>query len=162
MKILVISDSHGDIWALDKVLARCDGHIDMAVFLGDGLRETIMALDTYPNLPRVLVPGNCDLWVIPSQFPDEAAFEADSVKFFAMHGHTRGVKGGIGEAAAYAAQRGANVLLYGHTHRKDDRLVDTAYGEIRAINPGSLGRGDQTFALVETVGGKVVCGFGEV
>ena len=156
-----MADSHGDRQAIERVLTRCDGHIDMFVFLGDGLRDAQGALELFPALPRVVVRGNCDM-LASAGFPEEMKFEADGVTFLAMHGHRFGVKGGLGEAAAHAAQNGANVLLYGHTHIKDDRLIETADGAVRAINPGSAGRGERTFALVETVGGALVCGFGEV
>ena len=165
MKILVMSDSHGDVAAMTSVLTRCDGHVDMCVFLGDGVDSAEYALSLFPRLPRVIVCGNCDfVHLAPSSaFPDEMLFDADGVKFLCMHGHRHGVKGGVARAAEYAAKKGANVLLYGHTHRKSDELFDTPDGAVRAINPGSIGRGgDRTFALVETVGEKVVCGFGEL
>ena len=165
MKILVMSDSHGDAAAMTKVLKRCEDRVDMCVFLGDGVDAAQYALSLFPRLPRVVVSGNCDsARLAPSSaFPDEALFEADGVTFLCMHGHRHGVKGGVGKAADYAAKKGASVLLYGHTHRKDDAVVETEAGEVRAINPGSVGRGgDRSFALVETVRGKIVCGFGVV
>ena len=165
MKILVMSDAHGDAAAMTKVLDRCDGHVDMCVFLGDGVDAAEYSLSLFPLLARVIVCGNCDsARLTPSSaFPDEALFEADGVNFLCMHGHRHGVKGGISRAAEYAAKKGAQVLLYGHTHRKCDETVDTPLGAVRAINPGSIGRGgERTFALVETVGGKIVCGFGDL
>lgn len=165
MKLLVISDSHGDSACLERILSRCEGHIDMCVFLGDGVRDAEYALAKFPALPRIIVCGNCDegSLLARGKYPAEALFEADGVTFIAMHGHKLGVKGSLGEAAVYSAERGANVLLYGHTHRKSERRIETEYGTVTAINPGSAGRGsERTFALVETVGRNVVCGFAEV
>lgn len=164
MKILVTSDVHGDVAAMKKVLDRCDGHVDMCVFLGDGAGDADYALSLFPSLPRVIVQGNCDEFRIgqSSEFPDEALFEADGVTFLCAHGHRLGVKSGTERAAAYAAKKGAGVLLYGHTHRRDDSVAVTPDGEVRAINPGALGRGGGSFALVETVKGSLVCGFGDV
>lgn len=163
MKILVTSDAHGDVAAMTKVLERCDGHVDMCVFLGDGADAADYALSLFPRLARVIVRGNCDEFRLDSSaYPDEALFEADGVTFLCMHGHRLGVKGGTARAAAYAAKKGAGVLLYGHTHRRDDKVVETPDGEVRVINPGALGRGGGSFALVETVKGKVVCGFADV
>ena len=164
MKILVISDSHGDVYAVNEALKRCAHHIDMCVFLGDGTRDADYVFSLYPKLPRVIVHGNCDMFFDDSsQFPAEAQFEADGVKFLAVHGHLHSVKSGLGKAAEYAAKNGADVLLYGHTHEQDDRSIETGRGAVRVINPGSIGRGKvRSFALVETVGGKVVCGFAEV
>ena len=164
MKILVMSDAHGDVAAVTSVLKRCDGHVDMCVFLGDGAEAASYALSLFPRLARVIVQGNCDAFRLgaSSEFPEEQLFEADGVTFLCMHGHRHGVKSGVGRAAEYAASKGANVLLYGHTHERDDRIVETSSGDVRAINPGAIGRGDGSFALVETVGGKIVCGFADV
>ena len=161
MKILVASDSHGDRLSLLTVLERCEHRMDMFVFLGDGVRDAEYALSLYPRVPRVIVRGNCDMFADADEYPEEALFEADGVSFLAVHGHRLGVKGGLGSAAKYAHGKGADVLLYGHTHRSDDTAIGTGNGDLRAINPGSIGRGG-TFALVETVGGKIVCGFAEV
>ena len=165
MKILVISDSHGDTNAVESILRRCEGHIDMCVFLGDGVGDAEYALAKFPALPRIIVRGNCDAgsFLAQSEYPDEALFEADGVTFLAVHGHRLAVKGGLGTAVSYAAERGADVLLYGHTHQRGERRIESARGTVTAINPGSAGRGcERTFALVETAGGAVVCGFAEV
>lgn len=165
MKILVISDSHRNVAAITTVLKRCEGRIDMCVFLGDGVDDAEYALSLFPRLPRVIVRGNCDEFRFEpsSDHPVETIFEADGTTFLCVHGHRHGVKNGTQSAAEYAAEKGASVLLYGHTHEKDDSVVTTDRGEVRTINPGSIGRGpERSFALVETVGKNVVCGFGEV
>lgn len=165
MRILVLSDSHGDSRAILRVLERCDGRADMCVFLGDGIGDAEYALSRFPALPRVIVRGNCDeFFPSATEYPREMKFDADGTVFLAMHGHRpHDVKGGVGAAALYAAKNGASVLLFGHTHRKEDRTVETANGAVRVINPGSVGRGsERSFAMLETVGGQVVCGFGEV
>ena len=96
-------------------------------------------------------------------FPFEAEFEEQSVKFLALHGHRPvNVKGSLVAAASYAASKGADVLLYGHTHIKDDRTVETASGSVRMINPGSAGRGSEpSYALLTLMNGVLLCGFGE-
>lgn len=72
------------------------------------------------------------------------------------------VKGSLVAAASYAASKGADVLLYGHTHIKDDRTVETASGSVRMINPGSAGRGSEpSYALLTLMNGVLLCGFGE-
>ena len=56
-----------------------------------------------------------------------------------MHGHTHGVKGGYGVAAAYAASQGAGVLIFGHTHLPYEGYLDTRDGRVHLFNPGSIG-----------------------
>ena len=54
------------------------------------------------------------------------------------------------------------MLLFGHTHEACDLTVDGSDGgSVRVINPGSCGSWyHPSFALLETVGEHLVCGFG--
>ncbi len=90
-----------------------------------------------------------------------------------MHGHEHGVKSGIERAAAYAAQRGADVLLFGHTHEPMEKYfpVGTRLGEVTlekplyVFNPGSLGlprEGCATFGVIEIRRGQLLLSHGRV
>ena len=78
------------------------------------------------------------------------------------------------------AQAGADGRLYGsvtsseiadelkkqcgiEVDRRKIQLDGSLKGSVRIINPGSCGTGfHKSFALIETVGGQLVCGFGEI
>lgn len=167
MKIIVFSDSHGSPRALSRAIEKNIAGLDLCVFLGDGTDDAVLALEAYPSLPRIIVSGNREenlsSFLTFPPFPFEAEFEEQSVKFLALHGHRPvNVKGSLVAAASYAASKGADVLLYGHTHIKDDRTVETASGSVRMINPGSAGRGSEhSYALLTLMNGVLLCGFGE-
>lgn len=166
MKIIVFSDSHGYMAGMTRAL-RLNADADLCVFLGDGTDDIEYVLENYPAMPRVIVAGNREqyfanfLGLGAQEY--EASFEMGGVWFLAMHGHRpANVKNGVEGAAIYARSKGADVLLYGHTHERDDSLIDTGNGDVRVINPGSVGASARSFAVIEVRDGNVVCGFGEV
>ncbi len=149
MKLLVLSDSHGAVDAMRLVVER--ERPDGVLFLGDCLRDAELLQESYVNLKIEAVPGNCD-W--GSLDEPERLIELDGVRLLMMHGHTRGVKYG-GMNAYYAAREmGADVLLYGHTHRP---MVDYD-GTLYTMNPGSI-RYTGTYGVLRLENGKVAeCG----
>ena len=149
MKILVLSDSHGRPGALRQTIQKENPHA--MLYLGDGLYDAEKMREEYPSLPIITVPGNCD-W--GSLDEPERFIELGGVRILMMHGHTRGVKYG-GMNAYYAAREmGADVLLYGHTHRP---MVDYD-GTLYTMNPGSI-RYTGTYGVLMIESGKVAdCG----
>lgn len=168
MKIIVFSDSHGDTKALTKALELNAKDLDLCVFLGDGTDDAEYALSAHPKVGRVIVSGNREEYfssfLSASVPPREVEFEAGGIKFLAMHGHRpANVKNGLGGAAVYAAEKGADVVLYGHTHVKDDRVIEVGERKIRMINPGAAESGtDRSFALLNIENGILLCGFGKI
>ena len=61
--------------------------------------------------------------------------ELGGVRILMLHGHTRGVKSDVMRAVWAARECGAQVLLFGHTHRP---LVDND-GALLVLNPGAAG-----------------------
>lgn len=168
MKIIVFSDSHGDTKAFSKALELNAQGLDLCVFLGDGTDDAEFALLAYPKVGRLIVSGNREEYL--SSFmsasvpPKEVEFEAGGIKFLAIHGHRpANVKNGLDKTANYAAKKGVDVVLYGHTHIKDDRVIEADGRKIRMINPGSVGSGtDRSFALLSIENGILLCKFGNV
>lgn len=148
MKVLVLSDSHGNAEAMARAVAQEQPR--QVLFLGDGLRDVEELQRLYPTLPVITVPGNCD-WGSFDQ--PERLIELEGVRILMMHGHTRRVKYD-GLAASYAARElGAQVLLYGHTHVP---LVDCD-GTLFTMNPGTVGdRLRGTYGTLTLEKGRVV------
>ena len=149
MKVLVLSDSHGRPGALRRAIEA--ENPQALLFLGDGLSDAEKMREEYPLLPIFTVPGNCD-W--GSLDEPERLIELDGVRILMLHGHTRGVKYN-GMNAYYAAKEmGAQVLLYGHTHRPMVDYDGTTY----TMNPGSI-RYTGTYGVLVLENGKVAdCG----
>jgi putative phosphoesterase len=148
MKILVLSDSHGNIplavRAVDEAVP-----VDLLVHLGDEVEDS-RVLEAVVDCPIVRVAGNCDLG---SPFPRELRCVFDGVAFLLTHGDAYHVKGGLARLRARARTEHARVVLYGHTHRFADEEIDG----IRYINPGTLHRGSncRSYAVVSIAAGAV-------
>ncbi len=137
MKILVFSDSHGNT---SRMKSAIDDHLPsckMIIHLGDGVRDIDYVSSFYPEIPVVSLKGNGETFS-----RDVRVFDECGVRFMCMHGHSYGVKLSLDRAVYAAEEKGADILLYGHTHTAKDTVVNLESGKsIRVFNPGSVGRG---------------------
>lgn len=150
MKLLVLSDSHGYTRRLTEAL---DAHPDArdVVFLGDGERDLEEVEWTYPDRRFYCVRGNCDLG---SFLPVEGMAPFGGMNFYYTHGHLHGVKTGLELLAEQAQQMGAQVALYGHTHR----ACLEKWGDLVLFNPGSLASGG-SYGVLTVADGKLDAAF---
>lgn len=132
MRIVVLSDSHGDYASLEKVILR-NTDADWIFHLGDGERELDRFVLSNPVIaPKIIhVAGNCDyaslshdVFVLPV---------INGHKILATHGHRYGVKSSVERLKMLASDHGCDIILYGHTHARDQRFEDGYY----ILNPGS-------------------------
>lgn len=130
MKILVLSDSHGNV---DNMIRAVERESPRAVFhLGDCWRDGQRLHDRFPELPFEQVPGNCDF---RSQEAPECLVCLEDKRILLCHGHIYGVKQSLLAAGYAAEEQNLDVFLFGHTHRP---LVDMR-GKTLFLNPGSIG-----------------------
>ncbi len=137
-RILAVSDVHGRIPAVRWLL--CHENADAMFFLGDGIGDVNAAVAAErqqgrpPRWPIYTVRGNCDAAF--GDYPLEGLAPVAGVLFFYTHGHAYGVKAGSRRLAEEGMARGADVVLYGHTHRC--RLEPAEAGVPALFNPGSI------------------------
>ena len=169
MKILVFSDSHNHpdlmtatVRAHLKAPASA-GELDAVFFLGDGIGDFERLQNDYPGPRYAAVLGNCDGYALLDGGSYEKLVDLGGYRFLLSHGHRLSVKSGIQRAADYAIAKGADVLLFGHTHEAFDETIDgSSGGSVRCINPGSVGSWyGASFALLEIRDGRLLCSFGE-
>ncbi len=116
IKIVVVSDSHGNPKAIDKVFNTVK--FDYLIFLGDGLSD----LGCYANLENVLkVRGNCDFF---SRTDDYLIKQLGGLKFFCCHGDAYGVKRGTQKIVSAGKLLNADVVIFGHTHKFSYDIVE--------------------------------------
>lgn len=169
MKILVFSDTHGVTEMMEEAIRAHlrHGGIDLMVHLGDGTRDFEAVTSGYRDIPTIAVSGNHEEFAMSFLDRDrlniEQKFTAGGISFLAVHGHRLHVKSQMQFAADHAIRAGADVLLYGHTHGKEDATVEgTNGGHVRVINPGAAGHWyNASYAVLNIVDGKLVCGFAE-
>ena len=171
--LCILSDSHGRPDAITEVIRRV--RPDGVLFAGDGLRDL-----THTDLPCPLwaVQGNCDWMTLPLLIggslcipSEEEILVWEGLRILLCHGHRLGVKSGLAIAVAHAAQRGADVLVFGHTHEPLERRIpagETVGGvllekDLYLFNPGSIGDGlDPTFGTLTVRGGVPLFGHGKL
>ena len=144
MTFIIVSDTHGRYERLAKVFEKHKA-ADALIFLGDGLSDLARAGVGNYQFTVFSVKGNCDSGmggINALRSKDEITFTFEGVKFYALHGHTKGVKLGLTNAIYAAEENEADVLLFGHTHEPIDTYIsETEYNlskSLYAFNPGSL------------------------
>ncbi len=156
MKILVVSDTHGDPGNLELVLRILGPRMDLLVHLGDGARD----LDRLPpgllrSLPSLQVKGNMDS---DAHLPPSRIARAGSRLLYVSHGHAALASGSPLPMILAAREAGASACLFGHTHVPHKSYQDG----LLLLNPGSLSRPRNgwgpTFALLtlpDNGGGRI-------
>ena len=86
------------------------------------------------DMPLIAVAGNCDMF---SKQPRMARATYGKHRIVAVHGHLQDVKYGLDALSYYAEEQGANIALFGHTHRPCVEML----GNVLLINPGALMNG---------------------
>ena len=158
-KLLVLSDTHGDVRALKAVLDWAKdmlqgGAISTAVFLGDGADDLYPAVDGAGFFCEwKLVRGNNDF---EFSIPEASVLDFGGKRFFLCHGHRYALHNGYHTLIAAARSRGVDAALFGHTHVPYCKNM----GGIELINPGSIGRPRSrfgaSFAVIECAPGKPI------
>lgn len=130
MKILIVSDTHGREYNLERALQEA-GPIDQLIHAGDveGGEEGIRRLAG--DAPAAIVAGNNDFFC---DLPDERIFSLAGKKFWVTHGHRYFVHSGTLYLKREARSRGADIVIYGHTHKP---VIEQDAG-LLILNPGSL------------------------
>ncbi|KMT23266.1 metallophosphoesterase [Clostridium cylindrosporum] len=131
MKIAIVSDSHGDLYNLDRAIESLD-NIDKIIHLGDHY-EDIISLNKKYNRDIIYVAGNND-WDRGDSSLKERLIDIEGLKIFLSHGHRYGIHYGIDKLYYRAKELNADVVLFGHTHRQFYELYDG----ITFFNPGSI------------------------
>ena len=150
MRILVMSDSHGNKDAVLRAVARESP--DMILHLGDHDRDCSAIEIEYPEIPVRSVRGNCDR---SSYGLDTDEFTVGEKRFFITHGNLYRVKTGYSHIIDSARRKGADVLLFGHTHDTYYSVLDG----LAIINPGSIGMDEKTYAVLDLKDGAIECEF---
>ena len=150
MRILVVSDTHGDAWALQRAVD-AQPSARTIIHLGDGAREAEDIADRFPDRDFHIVRGNGD-WGAGGRLSFTGEALLGGKRFFFTHGHLYDVKMGFYRVVCAARERQADILLFGHTH---EPLTDYDEG-LYMMNPGSLGRGRGTYGLVDITPAGVV------
>jgi putative phosphoesterase len=162
MKILVFSDTHGDVSSMHEIISRHRHDTDLVVHLGDHYKDLESVMLDFPQIAHLGVLGNCDFAFMSQNAKYEGAFTAENRRIFYTHGHKFNVKAGHEYIISNAKFNNADVVLYGHTHIA---CYEEKNGVV-VINPGSLssprdGSGG-TYAVIKNNGKELKCEIKEI
>lgn len=136
MRIIVLSDTHGNYWVLETILTR-HANADACIHLGDGETEIRQFLSNHPEWQQKFfaVKGNCDF---NNEMPMILTLDLiPNHRIFAAHGNRHAVNYTPNMILQAAKEQNCDIVLHGHTHvRCKEYLPDGTY----LLNPGSASR----------------------
>jgi hypothetical protein len=141
-----MSDSHNVILNSQIEDIKKEGVFDLLIHCGDKYNDAEkFAVELH--IEKLLnVPGNCDMSVIGKE--STIIQEIEGKKFIITHGHTHNVKLNLNKLMDYAKKNKADIVLYGHTHKAQNKFIDN----ILYFNPGSTifpKDGRASFGIIE-------------
>lgn len=149
MKILVVSDSHGNFDNVRQAIGK-EAPIDMLIHAGDVEGDLVRELGSKRDYDLHVVSGNMD-W---GEYPEEEVIDLGKHKIYLTHGHHHGVAYNRNALVEDARENGCDIAIFGHTHVP---FLDTIDG-VLVLNPGSVSRPRQegrkrTYAVM-TIDGR--------
>lgn len=128
MRVIVFSDTHGNVAAADKIF-QDNISCDHFIFLGDGIKDVEILRTKYPDKNIYCVAGNCDKCSAPTSM----VIELFNTRIYMTHGHLCGVSESTDELIKTAVKEKASFALFGHTHKRYSKQENGIY----VLNPGS-------------------------
>ncbi len=149
MKIVVVSDSHGNLSNFLELLKLID--YDLVIHLGD-LTDDARLIKAGINKDLIYVRGNCDSYDLETK--EEEVLEVAGKKIFISHGHKYNVKENLNRIYYRGQELGADLVLFGHTH-----IPYIRRGHPSLFNPGSLSLPrfgqEATYGVLEIFGEEI-------
>lgn len=141
LKILLISDSHGEFKKINKMYKKEKPEI--VIFSGDGAKDFEELSYAYPESKFIGVKGNVDF---DYNMNIRVDFEIEGKKILLTHGHLYGVKSSYGVLLAEAKRGNADIVVFGHTHEP----LNESFDGIKLFNPGSAKDGNYGIMIFES------------
>ena len=141
MRILVVSDTHGDMFTLRKAVLS-QPQAEVIIHCGDGEEQSVWLKQNFPDKMVIAVKGNCD-WC--SSLPDCEEITIEGKKIFITHGHLYNVKYTLNNLYYAAREKNADIVCFGHTHNPMSEYVDGLY----VLNPGSCHGYGASYAYID-------------
>ena len=130
MKILIITDSHGNTNKIYDIISQESPNI--IIWTGDHSWDGEECSFAFPDIKFYIVRGNCDIF--DRKFNDNEIFDIDGIKIFITHGHLYNVKKEMYTLEAIAEKYDVDAVCFGHTHIP---YYEEKNG-IKYFNPGAL------------------------
>lgn len=127
MKILVVSDNHGNKEVLESIVEKYENE---AILIHCGDSELPQDDPIWKKFTAV-VKGNCDF---DQRYPNEALVKIGEERIYVTHGHLADVRFGLETLMKKTAEVNATLCFFGHTHMIGcEKRQGTLF-----LNPGSI------------------------
>ena len=155
MKCLVFSDSHGDKYNMTRAL-RLHRDAEIVFFLGDGLSDIDEVRYAFTSVKFLAVRGNCDMrtFALDSMIGKTAEIEISAKRIVYTHGDLYGAKYGTGGLEKLAADKSADIVLFGHTHTPALEYFSDYENPFYLFNPGSIGNREGSYGIITLTEGQ--------
>nr|WP_295972798.1 metallophosphoesterase [uncultured Bacillus sp.] len=144
MKVLIVSDSHGFTFELDKLVREHKNEVELFIHCGD----SELIADHPALIKYVTVRGNCDN---DERFPEDIVVTAGDRRILITHGHRYSVKSSLMKLSYKAREADVDIVCFGHSHQLGAEMI---YGTL-FINPGSIrlprGRRERTYVILDVL-----------
>lgn len=141
MRILVFSDTHGDVHTITGIV-RQQSTAEIVIHCGDGEEQSQRIKEQFPDKMVIAVKGNCD-WGSSLNLVETRTFLGK--KLYITHGHMQNVKSTLQNLYYAAAEENADIVLFGHTHSPLRDYIDGMH----ILNPGSCRGYGATYAFID-------------
>ncbi len=145
MKAVVMSDSHKNFNSIMRIVEK-EAPFDLLIHAGDVQQDVDDLRAVWPDLAVEAVVGNNDFSAFCD--PYQRVFFFGGKKIFLTHGHQYDVKLSLRDLERAAKSKGADICIFGHTHR----AYMQEHEGIFMINPGST---RNSYAVIEIADGKI-------
>lgn len=144
-RLLIVSDSFGNISKLDDVVRKHKNEFDILIHLGNRCYDALSLQDQVDKM--ILIRGNMELASpkVTSIGSFEEEFDIEGVKVFATHGHRYSISSTFVFLKKQAKKIGANIVLFGHTREKKLEFEE----DVLYFNPGSLMNNEYGIIAIE-------------
>ena len=151
MRILVVSDSHGDELGL-RLAIQAEPKARMMIHLGDGERDMDTVSQEIGNIKVMQLKGNVDSG---SSAPEACVGTVEGKRIYCTHGDNSNpvddAKNSTAKLKENARREEADIVLFGHTHEPINEYDDGLY----IFNPGSIMDGH--YGVVDINKDGIVC-----
>jgi len=132
IKCLLISDIHIPTRSRYEYLEKIDfDKYDYILAMGDFVEENLLFYFKAQKPIFYGVFGNMDDYDVKFTLPEKRIIKLGNYNIGMIHGHQEG----WGDPTKLVRRfQNIDILLYGHSHRQDDKIIDG----IRCINPGAF------------------------
>jgi uncharacterized protein len=137
MRLLITSDIHGDLDALETVIRK---HSDISIHLNAG--DCCLEKQRCERYHMISVKGNNDYG---SDLPLFRVLEFESMRILLTHGHMEHVKMSLERLRLKASIHQVDLVIFGHTHKP----YLTQENGIIFLNPGALGDHRHSYAVYD-------------